>query len=88
MTLAHKTSKATRLVGYTIPRNPVVNVNTYAIHMDPLLWDHPESFNPERFLDEEGHVTKPEVFVPFGLGVFFCLMFILQIRVVCYSLGN
>ena len=56
--------------------------------MDPWLWDHPESFNPERFLDEEGHVTKPEVFVPFGLGVFFCLMFILQIRVVCYSLGN
>ena len=78
MTLAHKTSKATQLAGYTIPRNTVVNVNTYAIHMDPLLWEDPEAFKPERFLDEEGHVTKPEAFLPFGLGGFlmcFCLMF-------------
>jgi hypothetical protein len=36
--------------------------------MDPNLWDEPEKFKPTRFLNAEGKVTKPEYFLPFGVG--------------------
>lgn len=41
--------------------------------MDPELWDEPERFNPSRFLNSEGSVTKPEYFMPFGVGRRMCL---------------
>lgn len=41
--------------------------------MDPELWEEPEKFNPSRFLNSEGSVTKPEYFMPFGVGRRMCL---------------
>ena len=41
--------------------------------MDPELWDEPEKFNPSRFLNIEGVVTKPEYFMPCGVGRRMCL---------------
>ncbi|CAG2068574.1 unnamed protein product, partial [Timema podura] len=41
--------------------------------MDPTLWDEPERFQPTRFLSAEGKVTKPEFFLPFGVGRRMCL---------------
>lgn len=41
--------------------------------MDPNLWDSPEEFRPSRFLNSEGKVTKPEYFLPFGVGRRMCL---------------
>lgn len=41
--------------------------------MDPTLWDSPEEFRPCRFLNSEGKVTKPEYFLPFGVGRRMCL---------------
>lgn len=41
--------------------------------MDPELWDEPQAFRPERFLSAEGKVTKPEYFMPFGVGRRMCL---------------
>lgn len=41
--------------------------------MDPTLWDEPEDFRPSRFLNSEGKVTKPEYFLPFGVGRRMCL---------------
>lgn len=45
----------------------------HAVHMDPMLWDHPEKFDPSRFLDSNGKVSKPEYFIPFGVGRRMCL---------------
>ena len=53
-----------------IPAKTIVTYNTYAIHMDPDLWEDPDEFRPERFMDEEGNMVKPEAFVPFGMGIF------------------
>ena len=41
--------------------------------MDPTLWDSPEEFRPNRFLNSEGNVWKPEYFIPFGVGRRMCL---------------
>ena len=42
--------------------------------MDPEVWDQPEEFRPERFLNEDHTaVHKPEHFMPFGIGQRMCL---------------
>merc|ERR1712242_256261 len=37
------------------------------------VWEQPEVFRPERFLTEEGKLTKPKHFMPFGAGQRMCL---------------
>lgn len=41
--------------------------------MDSELWEEPEEFRPERFINEEGKVYKPKHFMPFGAGQRMCL---------------
>ncbi|EOY22275.1 Cytochrome P450 [Theobroma cacao] len=59
----------TKLQGYDIPPKTIVLVNTWAIQRDPELWDKPEEFIPERFLnssvDFKGQYSQ---FTPFGAG--------------------
>ena len=66
---SHESNQTSTLAGYTIPAKTIVTYNTYAIHMDPELWEDPEEFRSERFMDKEGNVVKPEAFVPFGMGI-------------------
>ena len=42
--------------------------NLWAVHYDPLLWTQPEEFMPERFMNKEGKIEKPEYLIPFGIG--------------------
>uniref|UniRef100_A0A4W6CI85 Cytochrome P450, family 2, subfamily U, polypeptide 1 n=1 Tax=Lates calcarifer TaxID=8187 RepID=A0A4W6CI85_LATCA len=37
------------------------------------LWDDPDRFNPERFLDDDGKLLKKECFIPFGIGRRVCM---------------
>ena len=47
----------------------LVAPNLWRIHNDPLYWDNPEEFRPERFIDEKGNLApKPENFLPFSTG--------------------
>lgn len=62
-----------QLNGYTIPAGAQVVPLLHAVHMDPNLWAEPENFRPARFLTTEGKVTKPEYFMPFGVGRRMCL---------------
>lgn len=59
--------------GYKIPAGSHVVPLINSVHMDPSLWDKPEEFNPNRFIDSEGKVRKPEYFIPFGVGRRKCL---------------
>ncbi|XP_029161083.1 probable cytochrome P450 305a1 [Nylanderia fulva] len=58
----------TTLEGYTIPKNSTVLINIHSISMDEELFPDPESFKPERHLDENGACRKVENFTPFGKG--------------------
>ena len=66
--LLHNTNEDTTLRGYKIPKDTIVTLNTYAIHMDERHWQNPQQFQPERFLNKDGKVYKPDAFVPFGIG--------------------
>ena len=56
------------LQGYTIPKGTVIIPNLWAVHRDPAIWEKPDDFDPNRFLDDQGQVIKKETFIPFGLG--------------------
>ncbi|ESO11262.1 hypothetical protein HELRODRAFT_183366 [Helobdella robusta] len=60
--------------GVLIPKNVTVLANLYSAHMDPDVWDEPEKFNIERFLNEDRTeiVNKSHV-IPFSIGKRSCL---------------
>ena len=38
--------------------------------MDPKIWEEPEQFLPERFLNESGEVVGKERIMPFSIGIY------------------
>ncbi|KAG6454181.1 probable cytochrome P450 305a1 [Manduca sexta] len=54
--------------GYLIPKDATVLISVGDIHRDPELWQDPNEFNPERFIDERGILKNSEHMYPFGLG--------------------
>ncbi|RWW34233.1 hypothetical protein GW17_00000999 [Ensete ventricosum] len=59
-----------RLQGYLIPKGTRVVMNAWAIGRDPVSWEKPEEFWPERFLGSSIIDFKGQDFqlVPFGAG--------------------
>nr|XP_006822908.1 PREDICTED: cytochrome P450 1A1-like [Saccoglossus kowalevskii] len=74
LSLPLKTTCATTLGGFELPKGTVVWPNLWALHMDEREWDKPEEFHPERFLNDEGNLKpKPESYLPFSAGRRGCL---------------
>lgn len=58
-----------KLMGYATPANTQVLVSAWAIGRDPTLWDGPEEFRPERFLDSSIEYNGLHFeLIPFGSG--------------------
>jgi cytochrome P450 len=69
--IPHRTTRDTSVMGYHVPKKTTVFVNQYRIHYDSKMWNEPEVFKPERFLDADGNFVGWNVstaFMPFGLG--------------------
>ncbi|KAJ8985266.1 hypothetical protein NQ317_007051 [Molorchus minor] len=73
MGTTHAPTRDIKLNGFQLPRHAQIVPLLHSVHMDPNLWDEPETFNPSRFINAEGKVTKPEYFLPFGVGRRMCL---------------
>ena len=54
--------------GFAIPKDAVIMPMLWAIHMDPKVYEEPEEFRPERFLNNEGKFFRPESYLPFQTG--------------------
>ena len=50
-----------------------VMANLSYIHLNPNIWKSPETFEPERFLDEFGHFCNQDNLIPFSVGKRVCL---------------
>ncbi|XP_059460971.1 abscisic acid 8'-hydroxylase 2 isoform X2 [Corylus avellana] len=55
--------------GFKIKRGWNVNIDARSIHVDPVVYNDPNKFNPPRFDDE----SKPYSFLAFGMGGRTCL---------------
>lgn len=58
------------LEGVHLPKDTLIEINTYAIQRDPEYYPEPDRFNPERFLPENKHHLVPYTYLPFGAGKF------------------
>ena len=61
------------LEGRLIPKNAAILFDFDSIFMDPNIFEQPETFNPDRYLDEAGMFVKPKELVPFSLGRRVCI---------------
>ncbi|KAK3591650.1 hypothetical protein CHS0354_040560 [Potamilus streckersoni] len=72
------TTKDIEFEGYTIPAETGILVNVWSAHHDPDVWIDPWMFQPERFLDTNGHILPPthelrQLILSFGIGPRYCL---------------
>ncbi|EOX91575.1 Cytochrome P450, family 81, subfamily H, polypeptide 1, putative [Theobroma cacao] len=63
----HLASDNCSIGGYEIPKEAILLVNAWTIQRDPILWEDPTTFKPERFESKE---TSDQTYrlMPFGLG--------------------
>ncbi|NXA62053.1 CP2D3 protein, partial [Mohoua ochrocephala] len=64
----HMTYRDTELQGFFIPKGTTIITNLSSVLKDETVWEKPNEFYPEHFLDANGQFVKPEAFLPFSAG--------------------
>ena len=54
--------------GYRIPHDATIMFDYDSIFMDDEIFERPNAFNPDRFLNESGAFETPKEFMPFSVG--------------------
>ncbi|KDQ57128.1 hypothetical protein JAAARDRAFT_194302 [Jaapia argillacea MUCL 33604] len=70
--LPHATSEDDVYEGYYIPKGTMVLANAWAILHDEKIYDAPEDFMPERYLNSDGSINDDYPSLAFGLGRRIC----------------
>lgn len=60
------------ILGEFIPGNTSVSISAYVAHRDPTVFPDPETYNPDRWLDERGRELQP-YFITFSAGARGCI---------------
>lgn len=58
--------------GYHIEKGTMIGISFYELHRNPMYWENPNDFIPERFSDENRKTTAGYYF-PFGAGPRMCI---------------
>nr|XP_017251171.1 PREDICTED: ent-kaurene oxidase, chloroplastic-like [Daucus carota subsp. sativus] len=62
----------TQIGGYFVPSGSEIAINIYGCNMDKNVWENPEQWNPERFLDETSDTMELQRTMAFGGGKRVC----------------
>ncbi|KAF7348404.1 hypothetical protein MSAN_01794400 [Mycena sanguinolenta] len=66
--LPHATSDDDIYEGYFIPKGTMVLPNVWAMTHDESMYPNPDRFDPERFLNADGHLNADDQILGFGFG--------------------
>ncbi|XP_065297961.1 steroid 17-alpha-hydroxylase/17,20 lyase-like [Dermacentor albipictus] len=68
--LPHKSSTETKVGELVIPKGTGILYNVYSVNHDPTMWEKPEEFRPERFLDSATGKLRQDAgpLITFGMG--------------------
>ncbi|KAL2465407.1 Cytochrome [Abeliophyllum distichum] len=67
--IPREAGKDVKIMGYDIAAGTIVIINALAIGRDPLFWDEPDKFEPERFLNSSIDFKGLHFqYIPFGSG--------------------
>eukprot|EP00262_Sarcandra_glabra_P012585 TRINITY_DN3276_c0_g1_i1.p1 TRINITY_DN3276_c0_g1~~TRINITY_DN3276_c0_g1_i1.p1 ORF type:complete len:540 (+),score=47.07 TRINITY_DN3276_c0_g1_i1:70-1689(+) len=85
-------SESCAVGGYKIPKGSQVMVNAWAIHRDPMIWDNPLEFQPQRFFkvtdDKWDYSGNDYRYLPFGSGRRICVGVPMAERMLPYTLAS
>ncbi|WJX82443.1 unspecific monooxygenase [Trifolium repens] len=71
--LPHKCDENVNILGFNVPKNAQVLVNVWAMGRDPTIWENPNIFMPERFLEcDINYKGNNFELIPFGAGKRIC----------------
>ncbi|XP_077203925.1 cytochrome P450 2J2-like [Paroedura picta] len=65
--------KDLEILGFHIPKGSFIIPDLRSVLADPKLWETPQKFNPNHFLDKDNNFVAKEGFLPFGAGTRVCL---------------
>ncbi|XP_059637197.1 ent-kaurene oxidase-like [Cornus florida] len=78
----------TQLGGYYIPAGSEIAINIYGCNMDKKLWENPEDWNPERFLDGKYDQMELHKTMAFGGGKRVCAGALQAMLISCTAIGR
>lgn len=64
--------------GRIIPKDTIVSVNVWQINRDPDVWENPDTFNPDRFMDDPTSTAQPKNYLTFSYGKRICMSFLTE----------
>jgi cytochrome P450 len=67
---SRQSNTPTEINGYTINKNDFLVLCPYSMHRHSALWQEPDKFDPDRFIDNK---IPPFQFIPFGAGIRQCM---------------
>jgi len=70
---SRKAIASDQLGEYTLPAGADVFLCPYLLHRDPLHWENPDTFSPERFSEAVSKDRDRHVYFPFSLGSRRCI---------------
>ncbi|CAH1100870.1 unnamed protein product [Psylliodes chrysocephalus] len=59
--------------GYTLPKGSNIIIPIYDLHRNPVVWENPEKFDPDRFLPDNIAKRHPFAYIPFSAGSRNCI---------------
>lgn len=69
--ITRKTIAEDTVAGHTVPAGALVIISPYIVHREPTVWEAPQAFKPERFLEDQH--TPRYAYLPFGGGPRLCI---------------
>ena len=73
LNVVHKTTKDVEIHGWKFPKGTLITDQISSVLFDEKYFRDSCTFNPERFIDENGKFFAPPELIPFGVGKRACL---------------